>query len=1435
MGGGGARGAAPASAATNKKKANARGRMSAGMAGSGSGASGRPQDAGRGRQGAAPAPAPAAASAAGRIAPALKSYQDRLLQVTTRNRSVLLRRAYKRHNLDLVRLDEFGEGTAAKAIAAAANNLADALDGKVDEGARVRLLLDSAGRRANGANGANGDAGDEENEGGGADPLRSSLRALKRSLEQIENETGQHTGYLGYPFLEGPPEAGMYVRGPIALFPMRLEYEKRARGSGWYMRLLDQRPILNRALFAALRKKGGYNLPEGYEEGFDEMIEDAAVEKAGGAAGRGDAAAAAAAGRLFSAVAGWTAGLVDVGSAPAEQGPAPLGTITNDDIDELAGSPLRLVGHAVIGSFPQADSEIYRDYAEMMDGGLAGEAGAGLAGALILGGGAAGEGDDDGDAAPGDFGDEAGRIDIDGAGAASLDTILDSDSSQDEVVLRSASDDLCVVRGPPGTGKSQVIVNLVANALSSGKKVLVVCQKRAALEVVRQRLGRVGLANYAVFIEREMEDRRRMYEQLLSTIEADAPESHVSEADRLVRDASARIDKCVEYLVGLGAALRERRFGGASAHGLYAAADGRYRPALDVASLGLPVDWAGLEEFIGRVGGVEDAYRRFDSAGGPWAGRRSFADMSSGDALRLRGLLDRMIEAAPRCTIAPDAARQRALGDAIDGYLAGGGFLGLKRRGHAKAIRAELGGNAASDEGAVGGIRAGVEAGLEMWGMIDELAGHLEDGSAARLGLYKDAAAAAPDAAEAEAEAETAGGDAAGGGGGGGGGSGRPAAAGAQLARTLGAMRSELDEFESMRDLDLKKADYAGQGVFEVLAHADGRLPDGGGARWAPMIRQEIYSHWLDEIERGSRLLRGDFVAEYEKRRADLAALVEEKRRLVRDKIRQAIDGAVRPGSLRGRRRGADAGEWMELRRELSRKRRVMPVRRLFERYDRQLLRIAPCWLASPESVSRIFPLKRGMFDLAIVDEASQLAAERAMPFLHRARRAVVAGDEMQLPPFDLFRIRSGEEDEDEEGDGEDDGSRPPPEKSLLELAAARYGHTMLSWHYRSKYQDLINFSNHAFYNGNLNIAPNAATDPEHPPIRWVRCRGVWEKRRNLVEAEAVLDEVAAEWERSRLGGLPYRSVGIITFNEAQQELIMDRRDRRLDEDAGFAELHAAAHESAGRDDALFVKNIENVQGDERDVIVFSIGYARDADGKFANRFGALSARGGENRLNVAVTRARQEMVVVSSIDPNDVRPTPKNDGPLRLRQFLEYAKATGSSDRDAQEAVIRSINPSMPARGGGGPSAAGGGGGGGLEFDSEFEVQVHTALEKRGHRVDTQVGFSGYRIDLAVAHPDDENRYVLGIECDGASFHSARSVRERDIMRQQFLEGKGWTIERVWSRRWWRDKEAEVDRLERRISELVGDDRRRRGASAAGGDATAGEAAAGTPRAGGG
>jgi superfamily I DNA and/or RNA helicase len=376
----------------------------------------------------------------------------------------------------------------------------------------------------------------------------------------------------------------------------------------------------------------------------------------------------------------------------------------------------------------------------------------------------------------------------------------------------------------------------------------------------------------------------------------------------------------------------------------------------------------------------------------------------------------------------------------------------------------------------------------------------------------------------------------------------------------------------------------------------------------------------------------------------------------------------------------------------------------------------------------------------------------------------------------------------------EDEDEEISDEKSLLELARTRYRTINLSWHYRSKYQDLINFSNHAFYDGLLNVAPNAINDPQHPPIRWIKCDGVWDNQTNAIEAKRVVDEIQNIWKSKFEQEGTFPSIGVVTFNEKQQDLIKDFIDKRKETDPEFLELYTSVHEGAKKDDTLFVKNIENVQGDERDIIIFSVGYAKDADGRFANFFGTLSMKGGENRLNVAVTRARKEMIVVSSIEPADIKPTSKNDGPKRLRQFLEYAKMTDSLNEEGLRAVLSEINPDMKRNEEYKKD----------EFDSEFEIQVCNKLRDKGHRVETQVGFSGYKIDLAVVHPHDKNRYILGIECDGATFHSAKSVRERDVMRQKFLEEKGWTIERIWSRNWWLNPKHEIDRIDAKINELV-------------------------------
>ena len=474
--------------------------------------------------------------------------------------------------------------------------------------------------------------------------------------------------------------------------------------------------------------------------------------------------------------------------------------------------------------------------------------------------------------------------------------------------------------------------------------------------------------------------------------------------------------------------------------------------------------------------------------------------------------------------------------------------------------------------------------------------------------------------------------------------------------------------------------------------------------------------------------------------------------------------------------------KWKDFRKELKRKRKVKPIRRLFHEYPEEFLDVAPCWLASPESVSKVFPLQQDLFDLVIVDEASQLAVERAIPFLYRAASVVVAGDEKQMPPYDLFQLQETD-DEDEEYD-------ESSEKSLLDRLQLTHEPIQLSWHYRSRHQELIDFSNHAFYDGKLQIAPNRIIKPGHPPIRYKNCNGVWQDRQNFQEADVVLDEIHDIWKSAKPGNIP--SIGIVTFNDQQRDLIQDQFEKRRERDDEFNEMYLDAIEGKDIDERPFFKNIENVQGDERDIIIFSVGYAKDSDGKFSNMFGSLNKKGGENRLNVAITRAKQQMIVICSIEPTEIKKPSKNLGPVRFRQFLEYAKAISEESQDARDEVIGKLESSTRVQDEN------------LVFESPFETQVYEALRAKGYEVNMQIGVSGYRIDLGIVDPNDPTRYILGVECDGAQFHSAKSVKERDVMRQKFLESKGWSIMRIWSRHWWKNPTREVEKIVSKVDKLL-------------------------------
>jgi very-short-patch-repair endonuclease len=1229
-----------------------------------------------------------------------KYYQDKLLQVTQKNRSVLLKKIYNKHNFDLTQLEKIKEGTIGKIVSKTIKNIGATLNDKKDDGESQNILLDSI-------------------ENDDADSARAKLRTLSRNLMQIEEETGQQTGYFGFPFLQGHPNPEFYIRGPLILFPISLEYKRQAKNGGWFLHFSDKRPILNGALIAALKKKGGYQLPENYEETFDDLIEDLSNGKDENLEQY-----------FFKKVNDWIKTIIPIDETKNQTQTVPLDPLSREDLEKLEKQPFHLVNYKIIGNFPQADNEIYKDYneliknADLLDVGVIGE--------LID--------VEDPDRETFDSGDP--QIDIDNTKDIELNTILPSDSSQDEVILESKNSDLVVVRGPPGTGKSQVIVNLISDALTNSKKVLVACQKRAALEVVKQRLGQVGLDRYVVFLEKELDDRLKMYAQLYGIIEEEPEPTSYSELT--VEEISAKIDGCVHYLAELGKALRKEYFGGATAQRIYTRADGQYNPVLDLSSAELDLAWNGLESYIQKIQDAEAAFKRFEDKSHPWFGRTDFAEFGLMEKSRLHQLLQELIDLTPTCTLASNSEDQSKLESLFDTYLNNPGLLKImKRKSAEKGIEQIL--RVKVTENFVSENLDRVKNGIKFWNLFSELLAVFDYKKRAELeAIVTDARS---------------------------------------LVSYLTEMQNSLGEFDAMQELDKKKREYE-KSIFAILRQAKNRFSIDDN--WSEKIRQEIYAYWLAKIEQENPILKGDPISNYQRERTELAKLMEEKRKIVTKTIQRKIEGVIHPKYMYGRNRTEEQKEWRAFSAELKKKRKVKPVRKLFQDYSYYLFQIAPCWLASPEAVSKVFPLQRDLFDLVIVDEASQLAVERAIPFLYRARRVVIAGDEKQLPPFDLFQLREEEsEDEDEE---------ISDEKSLLELARARYRTINLSWHYRSQYQDLINFSNHAFYEGLLNVAPNATNDPQHPPIRWIKCNGMWDNQTNAIEAKRVVDEIQNIWQSKFEQEGKYPSIGVITFNEKQQDRIKDFIDTRKETDPTFLELYTAAHEGAKKDDTLFVKNIENVQGDERDVIIFSVGYAKDADGKFANFFGTLSMKGGENRLNVAVTRARKEMIVVSSIEPADIKPTSKYDGPKRLRQFLDYAKMTSLLNEEGQRAVLSEINPDME-RVGGTKKA---------EFDSEFEIQVYKKLQERGHKVETQVGFSGYRIDLAVIHPHDENRYVLGIECDGATFHSAKSVRERDVMRQKFLEGKDWKIERIWSRNWWRNPKREIDRIDARINELV-------------------------------
>ncbi len=439
-------------------------------------------------------------------------------------------------------------------------------------------------------------------------------------------------------------------------------------------------------------------------------------------------------------------------------------------------------------------------------------------------------------------------------------------------------------------------------------------------------------------------------------------------------------------------------------------------------------------------------------------------------------------------------------------------------------------------------------------------------------------------------------------------------------------------------------------------------------------------------------------------------------------------------------------------------------IRALLERLGSTTTKLTPCVLMSPLSVAQYLPAGQALFDIVLFDEASQITTWDAIGAIARARQSIIVGDPKQMPPSRGFdRVQ---EDDEELAFYERD------QASILdEAVAAGVPRNVLRVHYRSRDEGLIAFSNARYYGGDLVTFPAPRAWGE--AVQLHRIDGVYERggsRTNPVEAKAVAafvtDRLRAQLDRPEEDR---ETVGVVTFNIQQQQRILDHLDRARTEDDRLEWFF-----SDEREEPVIVKNLENIQGDERDVMVFSTTFGRDAAGKLSMNFGPMNQEGGQKRLNVAVTRARREMHVFASIDAGDIDVSrTKAEGVRDLRDFLDYA-----------------------ARGPDALAAADTGSMGGV--DSPFEAEVKAALEALGWEVRTQIGVSGYRIDLGVVHPDQAGRFLAGVECDGASYHSSPTARDRDRMREAVLVGLGWRIERIWSTEWFAHRRDVLDRLDK-------------------------------------
>jgi very-short-patch-repair endonuclease len=594
--------------------------------------------------------------------------------------------------------------------------------------------------------------------------------------------------------------------------------------------------------------------------------------------------------------------------------------------------------------------------------------------------------------------------------------------------------------------------------------------------------------------------------------------------------------------------------------------------------------------------------------------------------------------------------------------------------------------------------------------------------------------------------------------------------AGGKLASS--SLQSLADSMENVRQNANRLNDWVKWAEVRQEAERRGLLPMvealGNGLIEDPKedFKAAYFAWWLPLAIDSKPKLRSFVHWEQENRIERFRELISLVQHLAASQVRRAV-----AHGLPAKDEVARKSELGLLRHQLGLQRPSESIRGLIQGMPNTFTKLAPCVLMSPLSVAQYLPTEQATFDMVIFDEASQITTWDAVGAIARGRQSIIVGDPKQLPPTNFF----GRTDD---GDGYAVEVHDRDLPSILdEASAAGLPLHQLNWHYRSRDEDLIAFSNYHYYSQRLVTFPSPETDSR--AVQFHRVKGVYARgsgRTNEIEARAVVAFVVRRLEEWVSRPFDRRlSIGVITFNAPQQELILDLLDAERTKRPGLEWFF-----SDEREEPVIVKNLENVQGDERDVMVFSITFGHDHAGKLSMDFGAVNREGGEKRLNVAVTRAKSEFHVFSSISADEIDlKRAKGLGVSHLKSYLDYAERGPTALAAMDEGSL-------------GPA------------ESPFEESVATALRTKGWEVRTQIGVSGFRIDLGVVHPDLAGKYLAGIECDGATYHRSATARDRDQIREAVLRNLGWEILRIWSTDWFMRQSDAIDRIDTALNDLL-------------------------------